>query len=99
MATTRKTAARKAPERYEIEWTTNVPVDECGDGDPDAGTDNVEYRDTKAEAIAFARSVVAADYWGCPRVYHQRRQLKECYDGGPLHETWETIGNLSEEVI
>ena len=86
MATT-----QKQTERWEVEWTTDVPVSESGDSDPDAGTDNVEYFTTRDEAVAFARSKIEADYWGCPRVSLMRRRVWNPRDGGRPLVDWDCV--------
>lgn len=79
--------------RYTVEWLTDVPMTD-GTGDPDAGKEHEEHFKTEREAVAFAKSVVDADYWGSPRVCEEEYRAVECYDGGPLHKTWDHVRDI-----
>lgn len=60
---------------FQVEWTTDVPVDEYGDSSPDSGVIHAKTFAGEAAAVRFARSVHHLDYWGCvsvtPVVYEE----------------------------
>ena len=53
---------------YEVEWTTEVPVDECGDADLDNGVTQQKYFRDEDAAKRFAVKVFPSDYFGAVRI-------------------------------
>lgn len=53
---------------YEVEWTSDVPNDECGDAILDAAVTHTRYFKTRAAALRFAAKVLPQDYFGAVAV-------------------------------
>lgn len=56
---------------WEVQWTTDVPLDELGDCIPDAGVDHYEIFPDEAAAWRRAVEVYPNDFWGSVRVAKQ----------------------------
>ncbi len=80
-------------ERYEVGWLSDVPVED-GVGDPDAGKDNVMFFGTEREAVAFAKTKIDEDYWGCPSIDLMRLVVLDHGDGFKPERTWEHIRSV-----
>lgn len=75
---------------WEVSWTTDVPVNEFGDCEPDMGKNWVKYFATESAAIKYAEKVSKLCYWKCAHVCEVEwlEDLKE----------WEGCGKVVEVV-
>ncbi len=51
--------------QYEVEWTSEVPLDEYGDRDIDRAVNKYRRFPSKSLAMAFARKISGDSFWGC----------------------------------
>jgi len=53
---------------WEVCWTADVPVNEFGDPDVDAGKEKRRLFRSEVDAKRFAESIYSEDYFGCVAV-------------------------------
>lgn len=87
-----KTQYRLGDHAYEVEWCTNLPVDEFGDSDLDAAEYVHVICPTRKAADAKAREVYPQDQFGAVRITEV--ELVDPY-GERIRRTyvWEAIGH------
>ncbi len=61
----------KSKIRYEVEWCSAIPLNECGDGDLDNAKYEKLYFDLFGVALAYAKEILPKDYFGSVRLEEQ----------------------------